>query len=110
MSGRLFVSPATRLVAWLSKATKRPSAESCGSKLSRSPRLPLVLELTSVVVPAWASRTKMSELTFVSPRTRFEARLSKAMMRPSAEIAPGPDPRFAWAPAESTLTRTVVPV
>jgi hypothetical protein len=46
----------------------------------------------------------------VSPATRFGANESKATKRPSAEIEGAPLPPFASAPAELTLTRSVVAV
>ncbi len=115
MSRRPFVSPATRFEAALWNATKRPSAEIEGARAGMSPLLafpcvPSVATLTRSVVPLWRSRTKMSSYPFVSPAMRFEAALPNATNRPSAEIeAPRLLP-FPCAPAESTLTRSVVPV
>src|SRR5439155_101270 len=48
--------------------------------------------------------------TFVSSGTRLVAVLTKATTLPLAEIAGKLLPSFAWAPAESTLTRSVVAV
>src|SRR5438552_1490301 len=48
--------------------------------------------------------------TFVSSGTRLLAVLTKATTLPSAEIAGKSLLSFAWAPAESTLTRSVVAV
>ena len=83
-SGRPFSSPATRFVALESKATKPPSAEMAGLLLAPSACMPSWVALTSVVVPATRSRTKMSEAPFTSPGTRFQANDSKATKRPSA--------------------------
>jgi hypothetical protein len=59
----------------LSNATKRPSPEIAASSLLPSICIPPVATLASVVVPFWRSCTKMSDLPFVSPGTRFQARL-----------------------------------
>ena len=84
------VSPGTRLLASELKATKRPSAEIAGSKLSPLPWTPPGPRLTRWVVPVWRSRTNTSSTPLVSPGTRLVASESKATKRPSAEIA-GPD-------------------
>jgi hypothetical protein len=70
------VSPGTRLLARLQKATKRPSAEIPGAKQSSTAWIPAESTLARSVVPLWRSRTKTSWCPFVSPDTRFEARLS----------------------------------
>src|SRR5437764_14043 len=64
-----FVSPTTRLVAALSKATKRPSAERAELKLAPLPSVPPEATLTRSVVCASAdrpqravSRTRVTEL------------------------------------------------
>jgi hypothetical protein len=103
-----FVSPATKFVASLSKATYRPSVESDGKKLAPSPSMFPELTLTRSVVPVTRSRTKTSKVPFVSFATRFEASLSKAMNRPSREITGRKLLPFACAPSELTLTRVVV--
>jgi hypothetical protein len=83
----LFVSPATRLSDMLAKATNRPSAESEGYVLSRLPCTPAESTLTRTMPPVARSLTKMSIEPFVSPATRFDARLSKATQWSSAESA-----------------------
>ena len=78
MSCWLFVSPATRLVATLAKATTSPSLSSHGPELLPLPSTPAELTLTRCVVPLTRSRTKMSSLAFRSPATRLVAALMKA--------------------------------
>ncbi len=70
---KLLVAVATRFVAYESKATKRPSAETDGKSLSRSACSSVVLRLTRRVTFDWRSRMKMSLRLFVSPGTRFVA-------------------------------------
>jgi hypothetical protein len=105
-----FVSPATRFVASLTNATKRPSAEIEGREEPSEPSLcaPPGPTLTRSVVPETRSRTKTSAHPFVSPATRFEARLRNATYRPSAEIDGVVLSRSACAPEEPTLARVVV--
>jgi len=79
------VSPATRLLAKLSKATKRPSAERAGLALKPLPSTPPLSVDTRCISPVCKSLTKMSKVLFVSPATRLLASLSKATKRPSAE-------------------------
>ena len=55
------------------------------------------------------SRRKTSYTPFVSPATRFEARLANTTKRPSAEIDESMLSSFDCPPLESTLTRSVVP-
>ena len=102
------VSPAARLLARLSKATTRPSAESEGDKLTLSPWMPDESTLTLVVWPVRRSCTKMSREPFVSPPTRFVAALWKATICPSAERAAAALKSSPWTPAVLTLTRVVV--
>src|SRR5437762_4951613 len=114
MSVAQLVSPATRLVAYDSKATKRPSALIEGLPLEPLPSVPALLTLTRSVVPVHRSRTNTSCHPLVSPATRLVESEVKATKRPSALIA-GPSPvsllpRFPSFPALSTLTRSVVPV
>jgi hypothetical protein len=78
MSRWLFVSPVTRLVAELVKATKRPSAESWGEPLMPLACTPAVLRLMRSVAPVARSCTKTSQVRFVSPGTRLSAALWKA--------------------------------
>jgi hypothetical protein len=106
-SGTPFVSPGTRFVAELPKTTNRPSAESAGPPLAPLGWVPTESTLIRSVVPVMRSRTKMSSTPFVSPGTRFVARLPNATNRPSAEIAGDRLSAFPWTPAESTLTRWV---
>src|SRR2546425_658529 len=70
-----FVSRATRLVAVLWKATKRPSAERTGPALKPSPWLPPDATLTRSVVPVCRSWTNTSVAPFVSPGARLVASL-----------------------------------
>src|ERR1700741_4379503 len=86
MSWTAFRSPGTRLVAELEKATKRPSAEIKGEWLSALPCAPPEGTLPLSVLPVWRSWMKTSFNMFVSPGTRFVARLRNATKRPSAEI------------------------
>ena len=70
---------------------------------------PLVLTLTTVVVPAIRSRMKTSLHPLVSWATRSPARLSKSANRPSAEMAAGKEsPLPPPVPAKFMLTRWVV--
>ena len=87
MSLVALVSPATRLVARESKATKRPSPLMVARALKKSPWLPALSTLTLSVVPVWRSRTKMSKTPLVSPATRLVASESKAMKRTSSLMA-----------------------
>jgi len=84
-SGFPFASPGTRLLDQEVNATKRPSAEIAGDPLSPPPCTHGVPKLARVVVPAPRSRTNTSSAPFVSPVTRFVAKLSKTTKRPSAE-------------------------
>ncbi len=65
--------------------------------------------LTRVVVPVSRSRRKTSSVMLVSPATRFDAKLSKTMKRPSAESAGPTLPQLPCPHAESKLTRNVIP-
>src|SRR5205823_240898 len=98
-----FASPATRLVALLWNATKRPSAERAGPALASFPWVPSEAPLTRSVVPVCRSWTNTSVAPFVSPATRLLPVLWNATKRPSAERA-GP------ALKPFTLTRSVVAV
>src|SRR5258706_236174 len=51
----------------------------------------------------------MSSALLVSPATRFVEPDVKATKRPSALMVGSSFPKFAWFPALSTLTRSVVP-
>ena len=64
---RVFVSPGTRFVAQLKKATNRPSAEIEGRSVWEFACTPRELALTLSVVPLWRSRTNTSNVPFVSP-------------------------------------------
>src|SRR5213592_1820721 len=103
-----FVSPATRLVAVLWNATKRPSAERAAPALAALPSVPSEATLTRSVVPVCRSWTNTSDTLFVSPATRSAAALSKATKRPSAERAEPMLTSVPSVPSEATLTRTVV--
>jgi hypothetical protein len=108
------VSPSSgwRFVATEVKATKRPSAETAGSKEPSLPLAPVApaARLTSVVVPATKSRTNTSVFVSVSSGCRFEALEWKATKRPSAETAGKPEKSFPLAPAApaARLTSAVV--
>src|SRR5438552_10226937 len=104
------VSRPTRLVASLENATKRPAAEMAGVKLVPFASAPAEEMLTRPVVPVSRSRTNTSVTPLVSPGTRLVASLGNATKRPSAEMAGAKLVPFASAPAEETLTRSVVPV
>jgi len=84
-----FVSPATRLVAVLWNATKRPSAERAAPALAALPSVPSEATLTRSVMPVCRSWTNTSVAPFVSPATRLVAKLTNATKRPSAERAGG---------------------
>src|SRR5918995_1246118 len=105
------VSPGTRLVAELRKATKRPSAEIAGSHADRLAWAPSEATDTRSVRPVARSRTKTSTSPFVSPGTSVGALLLKTIVFPSAEMtAPVEwDPWGAGTPPLSTDTGTVVP-
>src|SRR5262245_4374768 len=107
MSIPAVVSPGTRFVAVLEKATNRPSAERQGEKESPFAWMPEESTLTRVVAPVIRSWTKTSLLAFVSPGTRFVARLSNATMRPSRDIETLWLPPLDCVPSEATLTRVV---
>src|SRR5919198_6515296 len=85
-----FVSRLTRLLASESKTTKRPSALIDGPAirfrrpLSALPWRPALDTLTRSVVPVSRSRTKISDLPFVSPGTRLSDSDANATKRPSA--------------------------
>lgn len=85
------VSPATRSGAPDEKATKRPSAETAGSALPRSPvaSAPDGPTLTRVVTPVRRSYRKTSTAPLVSPGTRASEREANATKRPLAESAGG---------------------
>src|ERR1035437_2886850 len=74
-SGMPLVSPGTRFDALLMKATYRPSGVMTGSVEAPFADAPFVETLTSVVVPATRSLTKMSVTPFVSFGTRLLASL-----------------------------------
>src|SRR5437016_3230691 len=110
-----FVTPLMRLSASLSKATKRPSSEmdedwkmpmlpAAGSVWSS---LPSDATLTRSVTPVRRSWTKTSPLAFVSPLTRFDAKLWKATKRPPAEIDGVSDELLPSMLSDATLTRSV---
>src|SRR5207244_1459573 len=102
-----FASPATRLVAVLWNATKRPSAERAGPALASFPWVPSEAPLTRSVVPVCRSWTNTSVAPFVSPATRLVAALRDAQTRPPAERAGPALKPFPWTPPEATLMRSV---
>ncbi|GJD75813.1 hypothetical protein CFIICLFH_4058 [Methylobacterium goesingense] len=78
MSEALFVSPVTRLVAVLWKATRVPSAEIEAAVLVPPVACAPVLSVeTRVTVPVSVSLTKTSMVPFVSPATRLPALVVK---------------------------------
>ena len=81
------VSPGTRLVAYESKATNRPSAEIAAPELTPLPWTPPGPTLTRWVVPVWRSRTNTSRHAVGVARHQVGGVRSKATNRPSAEIA-----------------------
>src|SRR5262249_2372238 len=105
-----FVSPATRSVAGVENATQRPSAEIEGEVLEPSAWSPPLEMLARSVVSLWRSRTKTSPNPFRSPETRLVAVLTKATLRPSAEIQGHELIEFPCAPPVATLASSVVPL
>src|SRR5262249_12315055 len=81
------VSPATRLLAFHSKATCCPSAESVKSELSLLPCVPAESTDTRSVFLVFRSCTKMSKVPLVSPGTRLLELDAKATTCPLAESA-----------------------
>ena len=77
------VSVATRSLAPLENATKRPSALSRGAPNALPLSVPAWLTLTSVVVPS-AGRARTRPAPLVSVATRSLASLGNATKRPSA--------------------------
>ena len=69
------VSPATRLLARLSKVTNRPSAESTGLKLELFAWLPSAAVEARLMAPVCRSLTKTSKVPLVSFVTRSMAKL-----------------------------------
>ncbi|GJD76556.1 hypothetical protein CFIICLFH_4814 [Methylobacterium goesingense] len=110
MSCRPLVSPVTRLLEVLTKATRVPSAEIEAAVLGPRPCAPALSVETRVVVPVPRSLTKTSVVPLVSPSTRLLAVLWKATRVPSAEIAAMALALLASAPVLSVETRVVVPV
>jgi hypothetical protein len=104
-----FVSFGSRFSAVLANATWRPSEETLGFWLIPLACVPAPRTLTRSVVAVVRSRRNTSQKPFVSPAARFDAWLSNATQRPSAEIDGLPLPAFAWPPPVSTLARSVVP-
>src|SRR5439155_23711096 len=66
-----FESPATRSVASLSNATKRPSAERAGPKLALLPSVPPEATLTRSVVPAPPDCPQRAVVTTVAAAPRI---------------------------------------
>src|ERR1035441_7662293 len=84
-SDALFVSPGTRSLALLLKATKRPSALIVASREELFPEaVPEGSALTSTVLPAGSTRTNTSGKLFASLGTRSSAELTNATRLPSA--------------------------
>src|SRR6266508_4023272 len=120
MSSMWLVSPGTRLLEVAAKDTYRASAEMAGSvQPPRQPPSPSGMQfasppvdvmLTRSVRPEVRSWTKMSLTRLVSPPTRSLARDWNTTYRPSDEIVGKSLAPLASRPAESTLSRSVVPV
>src|SRR5206468_3661513 len=114
-SSRPLVSPGTRLVAAETKTTKWPSALIAGWWIVSFASFPAPSTLTRSVMEVRRSCTNTSPNPLVSPGARFLAHAAKATKRPSGVIdgggakAPERQGPFAWFPALSTLTRSVVP-
>ena len=66
---------------------------------------PAAVSETRVVVPAPASRTKISQRPFVSAGTRLEAFDTKAVKRPSADVAAEKLPLSPCSPVDETDKR-----
>jgi hypothetical protein len=81
------VSPATRFVARLSKATSLPSREMRGFIEVSFEFPPEGVTLTHTIEEPVMSRTKMSARELLSFATRFDASLWKATKRPFPESA-----------------------
>ena len=80
----------TRSEAWLVKAMKRPSSLITGGSMPTSSLplpVPAAFTVTSCVVPACRSRTKMSDLPLLSLATRSLASLMNTTKRPLPLIA-----------------------
>src|SRR5208283_5066495 len=108
-SGMPLLSFGTRFDALLMKATNRPSGVMTGLVEAPFAAPPLVDTLTSVVVPATRSRTKMSVNPFVSLGTRLLASLWKTTNCPLVETWPSMElPLPPPVPLELTLTSVVV--
>ena len=92
------------------KATNRPSALMLATELEFALSRPSAPMLTRSVRSVRRSRTNTSFWPFASPGTRFDADDVNATNRPSALIATSSLSHHApeaWAPALSTLTRSV---
>src|SRR6185437_6516353 len=102
----------TIFLAWLKKATYRPSLLISGDDDAALPLvLPSALTLTSELVCVCKSRTKMSLLLLVLLATKSRALLTKATKRPFPLMAGSPEKPFAVpVPLLFTLTSTFVPV
>ena len=89
MSSLPLVSPSTRSVASLVKASQRPSPLSDASTLDPFPGSPPTPTLSSVVAPVRVSRTYICECSPLVPGARFVANEKNATYRPSADSASG---------------------
>ena len=106
-------SPATRLVAALSKTIRRPSPEIDGQPLYPSGSPPFAATDSRVVIPSWRSRRYTSQRglpRLAPPGYMFQARLLKATQRPSSEIAGHVLSSRASIPFQARLTRSTAPV
>ena len=72
------MSPGTRFVDWLWNARKAPSEEIEGLRLAPLACASAESTLARAVVFVCRSRTKTSDVPFVSPATRFVAELANA--------------------------------
>jgi hypothetical protein len=105
------MTPNTRSLAWLRKTTTAPSALTIGAMDLPLPLpVPPALTLTSVVVAAVTSRTKMSVVVLLSSVARLLALLRKAMILPSALMEGESEAPLLSAPKWPRLTLVVLPI
>ena len=109
-SARPLVSPATRLLAVLVKATKLPSRDSEAPVLKPLPSVPSAAVDALTMAPVVRFLTKMSLLPLVSPATRLVAALWKATIRRSAVITASMLLPLLWLPSAAVETRAIAPV
>jgi hypothetical protein len=115
-SGAELVSPPTRFVAELWKATKRPSAEMKASKLRKFPCTPAVLTLKRVVV-AWVAAAPEASATSAEQVRKAESSLMGTFRSENAPIhaswpsrRPGDRLASRFAPSLDESTRRRGPI